>query len=114
MLLCWQIVKVSLFVQKSLGELCRSKYGQRIILQLLHPDQQKYVPLHLQQIMHPPSKPASGFAASTEQETEQVRPGLVLCLPPLTLCFASRHGVICMIPHHNCTAQNLRQVLASY
>lgn len=79
-LLCWQIVKGSLFVQKGLGELCKSKYGQRIILQLLHPDQQKYVPLHLQQIMHPPSKPASGFAASVEQETEQVRPGLVLCL----------------------------------
>lgn len=71
---------LSLFLQKNLGELCRSKYGQRIILQLLHPDQQKYVPLHLQQMMHPPSKPASGFEASREQEPEQVRLPLSICL----------------------------------
>ena len=70
------IAKAGLFLQKNLSELCKSKYGQRIILQLLHPDQQKYVPLHLQHMMHPPSKPASGFEASGEQETEQVCLGL--------------------------------------
>lgn len=59
-------------MQKNLSELCKSKYGRRIILQLLHPDQQKYVPLHVQQMMHPPSKSASGFKTSEEQPIEQV------------------------------------------
>ncbi|KAL3132742.1 hypothetical protein ABBQ32_009245 [Trebouxia sp. C0010 RCD-2024] len=58
-------------LQKNLSELCKSKYGRRIILQLLHPDQQKYVPLHVQQMMHPPSKSASGFKTSEEQPIEQ-------------------------------------------
>ena len=81
------IAKAGLFLQKNLSELCKSKYGQRIILQLLHPDQQKYIPLHLQQMMHPPPKPASGFEASGEQETEQVRLCLWACLLVLSSVF---------------------------
>ncbi|KAL3157064.1 hypothetical protein ABBQ38_001311 [Trebouxia sp. C0009 RCD-2024] len=65
-------------LQKNLSELCKSKYGRRIILQLLHPNQQKYVPLHVQQMMHPPSKSASGFKTSEEHAVEQEQAQAVL------------------------------------
>ena len=57
----------NLLLQKILSEVCQGKYGRRIMLQLLHPDQQKYVPLHLQQMMQPPTKLASGFEASADE-----------------------------------------------
>ena len=98
-------------MQKNVGELCKSKYGQRIILQLLHPDQQKYVPLHLQQMMHPPSRPASGFEASGEQETEQVR--LLLSVRLLELSSVTFRWSYLHLLDHSCTAQDLQQVLAS-
>lgn len=49
-----------LLLQSNLDELCRAKFGRRVLLQLLHPNYQKYVPLHHQQMAHPPAKPASG------------------------------------------------------
>ncbi|KAL0034219.1 hypothetical protein WJX77_003906 [Trebouxia sp. C0004] len=55
-------------LQSNLCELSKSKSGRRIILQLLHPNHQKYVPLHLQQMAHPPPKPASGFKILEDQE----------------------------------------------
>ena len=48
-------------MQNNLEELRQSKFGRRVLLQLLHPNCQKYVPLNLQQIMRPPAKPASGL-----------------------------------------------------
>ena len=44
-----------------LDELQQHQLGRRVLLQLLQPNCQKYVPLHLQHIMRPPAKPASGF-----------------------------------------------------
>ncbi|DBA93738.1 TPA: hypothetical protein ACH3X3_013804 [Trebouxia sp. C0006] len=55
-------------LQNNLSELIKSKPGRRIILQLLHPNQQKYVPLHLQHMAHPPPKPASGSEILEDQE----------------------------------------------
>ena len=48
-------------MQNNLDELRQSKFGRRVLLQLLHPNCQKYVPLYLQQIMRPPAKPATGM-----------------------------------------------------
>ena len=101
-------------MQKNVDELCRSKYGQRIILQLLHPDQQKYVPLHLQQMMHPPSKPASGFEALGEQEIGQVRFQLSVRFLQLCVLQTLMFLFACSIADHNCTAQDLQQALASH
>ena len=54
-------VKDQMRDSNNLEELHQSKFGRRVLLQLLHPNCQKYVPLNLQQIMQPPAKPASGL-----------------------------------------------------
>ncbi len=60
-------VDLYITAEQSERELIKSKSGRRIILQLLHPNQQKYVPLHLQHMAHPPPKPASGFEILEDQ-----------------------------------------------
>ena len=73
----------------------KSKSGRRIILQLLHPNQQKYVPLHLQHMAHPPPKPASGFEIledqvyqSSKQVTQQAAADECWCLHCCMQCAA--------------------------
>ncbi|KAL0032330.1 hypothetical protein WJX79_005648 [Trebouxia sp. C0005] len=98
-------------LQSNLSELIKSKFGRRIILQLLHPNQQKYVPLHLQHMAHPPPKPASGFEILEDQEHKgdtlggskkdnELRRQEIL----------GSSGVL--TTHHSCAVHDVRQAIA--
>lgn len=58
---------VCLGMQGGLPELCKHKYGRRVLLQLLRPNAQKYVPMNVQKMCQSPAKPASGFEVAADQ-----------------------------------------------
>lgn len=57
-------------MQGGLAELCKNKHGRRVILQLLQPNAQKYVPLNVQKMCQSPPKPASGFEVPSDEVQE--------------------------------------------
>jgi len=85
-------------LQSNLSELIKSKSGRRIILQLLHPNQQKYVPLHLQHMAHPPPKPASGSEILEDQVNQSIQQASLLSKQ--LLMRASVCIVVCSVVLH--------------
>lgn len=61
-------------MQGGLSELCQHKYGRRVVLQLLRPNTQKYVPMNVQKMCQSSPKPASGFEVLPDQVTPALTP----------------------------------------
>jgi len=87
------VALICTLLQSNLSELMKSKSGRRIILQLLHPNQQKYVPLHLQHMAHPPPKPASGSKILEDQVNQSSKQLLMSASVCIVVCSVVLHSI---------------------